>query len=49
MEAKNMVAVITGASHGLGKEMAFRFAAEGMAVVLAARDDTLAIGRELAA
>jgi len=41
MEAKNMVAVITGASHGLGKEMAFRFAAEGMAVVLAARDESL--------
>lgn len=38
MELKNRVIVITGASSGIGKELAFQFAAKGARVVLAARN-----------
>ncbi len=41
MELQNKVAVITGASRGIGKAMAMAFAAEGTHLVLAARTKNL--------
>lgn len=38
MDLKNKVVVITGASSGIGKELAFQFAEKGAKVVLAARN-----------
>ncbi len=38
MKLKNKVVVITGASSGIGKELAFQFARKGSKVVLAARN-----------
>lgn len=38
MKLKDKVVVITGASSGIGKELAFQFAAKGAKVVLAARN-----------
>jgi NAD(P)-dependent dehydrogenase (short-subunit alcohol dehydrogenase family) len=35
MKLKNQVAIITGAGHGIGRTIAFRFAREGAAVVIA--------------
>lgn len=37
MRLKNKVAVITGASAGMGRAMALRFAAEGATVIAVAR------------
>jgi NAD(P)-dependent dehydrogenase (short-subunit alcohol dehydrogenase family) len=41
MKLKNKVAIVTGASKGIGKAIAIRFAKEGASVVLASRSLTV--------
>lgn len=41
MNLSNKVVIITGASSGIGKELAFQFARKGCSVVLAARHESL--------